>query len=75
MNAFDKQVMDYELTHLCWRIIIKHKGFEMMFVIKGTEKEMQDYVKYEFGHIPAYTAMTEKEVTMWKKLGGEIYIA
>lgn len=57
----------------CW--IIRHNfgGLIATMVVYGTEFEMQEYMRYLFGYIPAYSAATEREITEAVSLGMKIY--
>lgn len=49
-------------------------GFEFKVFLYGTEQELWDYTKSEFGYQLAYSGATDKEVEAGKVLGMKFYM-
>lgn len=58
-----------------WKVKYRNKGFDYVIFIQGTEPEMQEYVKWEFGYIGSYHAITDDEYECVKKLDLPVYLA
>lgn len=57
-----------------WIVKYVCSGFELPIFLYGTEREMQEYCKNEFGHIPAYSGATDTEVEAGKTLRMKFYL-
>lgn len=58
-----------------WYFTVNHKFFAVKIFVYGTEEEAQEYMRSEFGYIPAYTGATEKDVEAARLLHMPIYLA
>lgn len=54
---------------------MEYRGFEGLILIYGTEEEMQEYTKSEFGYIPGYSGARDYEVESLRKMGVKVYLA
>lgn len=48
-------------------------GFEFKVLLYGTEQELHEYTRSEFGYQLGYSGATDDEVATAKKLGMKIY--
>ena len=58
-----------------WKVTYQNKGFDTVVLIRGTEKEMWDYMESEFGYVGSYYALSKEEARACKEMGFRIYIA
>lgn len=58
-----------------WLVYTDYYGFKSVLVVYGTEEEMQEYMKSEYGYVPAYTGAIDEEVKAAKTLRLPIYLA
>ena len=72
-NKIKKEVI--EMYERYWLITINRNGFETKALVYGTETEMQEYMTYECGYVPAYRGATEAEVKAAKSIGMKAYTA
>ena len=50
-------------------------GFEMKFLVYGTEEDIQAYMASEFGVILSYSGASDAEVAAGRLLGMKVYLA
>lgn len=58
-----------------WIIKLDTRGFESVFLMYGTENEIQAYMIGEWGYTLSYRGAGEDEVTAARKLGIKAYLA
>ena len=58
-----------------WGFKIDNRGFESLVLVYGTEEEVQEYMRSEYGYIPRYSGMTNKEEDAARVLGLKVYLA
>lgn len=58
-----------------WLISHIAYGFEMKFLVYGTENDIQSYLANEFGDVLSYSGATDAEVAAGRVLNMKVYLA
>lgn len=58
-----------------WLIHWTNFGFDYPVIIHGTEDEMREYCRYQYGYVPRYSGATDKEIEAAKTLHMKMYLA
>ena len=58
-----------------WKVTNMVNGFKVVIMVRGTEAELQDYIKSELSNAVKYVGAMDAEVKAAELLGMPIYMA